>query len=181
MSLPCGVKTVGEHLLTSHLLSQRKAYSRVVLTGRYCSAGVSGLTQASPLRAAFPLVDAGFTKDDVRAWSQHLGLRTWDKPAAACLASRVPYGTEVSVPILGRIERAEAALHALGFAQCRVRHYDDTARVEVEVGRLDEVLARRQQVVAAIKAAGYRYVTIDLEGFRSGNLNAALGVSRPRG
>jgi uncharacterized protein len=124
--------------------------------------------------ARFPLVVAGFTKSDVRHASRLLGLRTWDKPAAACLASRVPYGTEVSVPILSRVERAEAALHSMGFAQCRVRHYDDTARIEVEVERLGDVLARRQQVVAAVKAAGYRYVTIDLEGFRSGNLNAAL-------
>jgi uncharacterized protein len=125
--------------------------------------------------AQFPLVAAGFTKTDVRSASLLLGLRTWNKPAAACLASRVPYGTEVSVPILGRVERAEAALHSLGFVQCRVRHYDDTARIEVELDRLHDLLARREEVVAAVKAAGYRYVTIDLEGFRSGNLNAALG------
>jgi uncharacterized protein len=124
--------------------------------------------------AVFPLVEAGFTKSDVRAASRALGLRTWDKPAAACLASRVPYGTEVSVGILGRVERAEAALRGLGFAQCRVRHYDDTARVEVELDRLGDLLAMRDQVVAAVKSAGYRYVTIDLEGFRSGNLNSAL-------
>ena len=124
--------------------------------------------------AVFPLVEAGFTKDDVRAASRRLGLRTWDKPAAACLASRVPYGTVVSVPILGRIERAEAAMHALGFTQCRVRHYDDTARIEVDLALLPRVLAARQEVVDAVRAAGYRYVTIDLEGFRSGNLNAAL-------
>ena len=124
--------------------------------------------------AQFPLVEAGFTKSDVRSASLLLGLRTWDKPAAACLASRVPYGTEVSVPILGRVERAEAALRALGFAQCRVRHYDDTARIEVELDRLHDLLTRREQVVAGVKGAGYRYVTIDLEGFRSGNLNAAL-------
>ncbi len=124
--------------------------------------------------AVFPLVEAGFTKRDVREASKQLGLRTWDKPAAACLASRVPYGTEVSIAILSRVERAEAALHALGFAQCRVRHYDDTARIEVEIALLHQLLLRRDEVVAAVKAAGYRYVTVDLEGFRSGNLNAAL-------
>jgi pyridinium-3,5-biscarboxylic acid mononucleotide sulfurtransferase len=124
--------------------------------------------------AVFPLVEAGFTKRDVREASRRLGLRSWDKPAAACLASRVPYGTEVSVPILGRIERAEAALRALGFAQCRVRHYDDTARIEIEIDLLPRLLAARQDVVDAVRAAGYRYVTLDLEGFRSGNLNAAL-------
>jgi uncharacterized protein len=124
--------------------------------------------------AVFPLVESGFTKGDVREASRRLGLRTWDKPAAACLASRVPYGTAVTVPILGRIERAESALRALGFAQCRVRHYDDTARIEVDLDLLSEVLAARAQVVDAVRAVGYRYVTLDLEGFRSGNLNAAL-------
>jgi pyridinium-3,5-biscarboxylic acid mononucleotide sulfurtransferase len=124
--------------------------------------------------AVFPLVDAGFTKRDVREASRRLGLRTWDKPAAACLASRVPYGTSVTVPILGRVERAEAALHTLGFAQCRVRHYDDTARIEIDLEQLPQVLAARRQIVDAVRAAGYRYVTLDLEGFRSGNLNRAL-------
>ena len=124
--------------------------------------------------AAFPLVDAGFTKSDVRAASRVMGLRTWDKPAAACLASRVPYGTEVTVGILSRVERAEAALHALGFRQCRVRHYDDTARIEVDVTDMGVVLEHRDQIVAAVRGVGYRYVTLDLEGFRSGNLNSAL-------
>jgi uncharacterized protein len=124
--------------------------------------------------AVFPLVEAGFSKADVRAASKMLDLRTWDKPAAACLASRVPYGTEVTVPILGRVERAEAALHRLGFAQCRVRHYGDTARIEIDLDDLTEVIGARQQIVAGVRAAGYRYVTLDLEGFRSGNLNAAL-------
>jgi uncharacterized protein len=121
--------------------------------------------------AAFPLVTAGFTKDDVRAASRDLGLRTWDKPAAACLASRIPYGTEVSVGLLGRVDRAEAALHALGLRQLRVRHYGDTARIEVDVADLPNVVEQRADVVAAVRAAGYRYVTVDLEGFRSGNLN----------
>jgi pyridinium-3,5-biscarboxylic acid mononucleotide sulfurtransferase len=125
--------------------------------------------------AVFPLVDAGFTKADVRTASRRLGLRTWDKPAAACLASRVPYGTEVSIGILGRVERAEAALHALGVRQCRVRHYDDTARIEVDLDALGDIVERRQAVVAAVRACGYRYVTLDLEGFRSGNLNHSLG------
>jgi uncharacterized protein len=93
------------------------------------------------------------------------------KPAAACLASRVPYGTEVTVTVLSRVERAEAALHDLGFAQVRVRHYGDTARIEVELADLARVVTEREAIVAAVRAAGYRYVTLDLEGFRSGNLN----------
>ncbi len=133
-----------------------------------------GQRAAAEAGAVFPLVDAGFTKADVREASRRLGLRTWDKPAAACLASRVPYGTEVSVGILGRVERAEAALHDMGFRQCRVRHYDDTARIEVEIDEIQRLLDRRVEVVAAVRACGYRYVTVDLEGFRSGNLNAVL-------
>jgi uncharacterized protein len=121
--------------------------------------------------AEFPLVVAGFTKDDVRAASRQLGLRTWDKPAMACLASRIPYGTEVSVGLLSQLDRAEAALRRLGLGQLRVRHYDDTARIEVPVDDFPALLARRAEVVQAVRAQGYRYVTLDLEGFRSGNLN----------
>ncbi len=133
-----------------------------------------GQHAASQRGAVFPLVDAGFTKEAVRATSLRLGLRTWDKPAAACLASRVPYGTAVSVSVLSRIERAEAALHELGFRSLRVRHYDDVARLEVPLADLDRVLLLREDIVAAVKRAGYAYVTVDLEGLRSGNLNDAL-------
>ena len=97
-----------------------------------------GQKAAEEAGAGFPLVVAGFTKADVRAASRRLGLRTWDKPAAACLASRVPYGTEVTVGLLGRIDRAEAALHRLGLRQVRVRHYDETARIEVDLARADD-------------------------------------------
>jgi uncharacterized protein len=135
-----------------------------------------GQAAASARGARFPLVDAGFTKADVRALSRRLGLRTWDKPAAACLASRLPYGTEVTVPVLGRVERAEAALGALGFRALRVRHYGDTARIEVPLEDLDALVAVRAQVVEVVRSAGYRYVTVDLEGLRSGNLNSALAI-----
>ena len=97
-----------------------------------------GQRAATEAGAEFPMVVAGFTKADVRAASRAMGLRTWDKPAAACLASRIPYGTQVSVEILGRVDRAEAALHRLGFVQVRVRHYDDTARIEVGLDELAE-------------------------------------------
>jgi len=144
-----------------------------------------GQAAAAQRGAVFPLVEAGFTKADVRRCSLDLGLRTWDKPAAACLASRVPYGSPVTVSVLSRVERAEAALHDLGFRALRVRHYDDTARLEVPLEDLDRVVLLRGEVVAAVRRAGYRYVTLDLEGLRSGNLNAALGTvldpaDRPR-
>ena len=130
-----------------------------------------GQKAAADAGAAFPLVAAGFTKSDVREASRRMGLRTWDKPAAACLASRVPYGTEVSVDILGRVDRAEAALHELGFVQVRVRHYGETARIELDLDALATAVERRDAIVDAVRSAGYRYVTLDLEGFRSGNLN----------
>lgn len=133
-----------------------------------------GQRAAAERGAAFPLVDAGFRKADVRIASERLGLRTWDKPAAACLASRLPYGTTVTVGLLSRVERAEAGLHALGLADLRVRHYGDTARLEVPLDDLAAVLDRRAEVVGVIRSAGYGYVTLDLEGLRSGNLNAAL-------
>jgi uncharacterized protein len=133
-----------------------------------------GQQAAAERDARFPLVDAGFTKDDVRRVSRELGLRTWDKPAAACLASRIPYGTPVSVPLLRRLDRAEAALRALGFGQLRVRDYGDLARIEVDLADLERVVALREAVVTAVRGVGYSYVTLDLEGFRSGNLNQAL-------
>jgi uncharacterized protein len=134
-----------------------------------------GQHAAASRGASFPMVDAGLTKADVRDLSRRLGLRTWDKPAAACLASRVPYGTSVTLGVLSSVERAEAGLRLLGFDDLRVRHYRDLARIEVPVDRLADVVARREEVVAAVRTAGYRYVTVDLEGLRSGNLNAALG------
>jgi uncharacterized protein len=133
-----------------------------------------GQEAAAARGAVFPLVDAGFTKADVREVSRQLGLRTWDKPAAACLASRVPYGTPVTVTVLDAVGRAERALRALGFTALRVRHYGDTARVELPLADLPRAVAIRDAVVTAVQAAGYTYVTLDLEGLRSGNLNQAL-------
>ena len=133
-----------------------------------------GQQAADERGARFPLVEAGFSKADVRRVSEALGLRTWDKPAAACLASRVPYGTQVTVPLLARLDRAEAALRRLGFGQLRVRDYGDTARIELPLDDLSEAVRQREAVVEAVRGVGYRYVTLDLEGFRSGNLNGAL-------
>ncbi|MGH9137411.1 MAG: ATP-dependent sacrificial sulfur transferase LarE [Acidimicrobiales bacterium] len=145
-----------------------------------------GQRAAAERDAVFPLVDAGFTKADVRAASRRLGLRTWDKPAAPCLASRVPYGTEVSVDLLGRVERAEAGLRALGFPELRVRHHAsvangqrcDTARIEVPVDDLARLVEQRAAVVDAVRCAGYTRVTLDLEGLRRGNLNEDLDLGR---
>jgi uncharacterized protein len=133
-----------------------------------------GQEAAAAAGAVFPFVEAGFTKDDVRSWSRELGLRTWDKPAAACLASRLPYGTPVTLGRLAAVESAEASLRALGFGQLRVRHHGEAARIEVEPDALAEVVARRDEVVDAVRRAGFAFVALDLEGFRSGSLNRVL-------
>jgi uncharacterized protein len=127
--------------------------------------------------ARFPLVEAGFTKDEVRAASRRLGLRTWDKPAAACLSSRLPYGTPVTIGTLRSVGAAEAALKRLGFAGLRVRHHGDVARLEIDEESFTAVLGRRHEVVEAVRSAGYLFVALDLEGFRSGSLNRALSTS----
>lgn len=139
-----------------------------------------GQEAAAERGARFPFVEAGLTKAGVRGLSRKLGLRTWDKPAAACLASRVPYGTPVTLTVLTEVARAESNLRRLGLgaAGLRVRHYGDLARLEVPVDSMDAVMARRPEVVDAVRAAGYRYVTLDLEGLRSGNLNHALEATR---
>jgi uncharacterized protein len=137
-----------------------------------------GQQAATERGALFPLVAAGLTKAEVRECSRELGLRTWDKPAAACLSSRVPYGTPVTIGVLQSVADAESGLRALGFRQLRVRHYGDTARIEVPDADLAAVVAQREAISAAVHAAGYKYVTVDLDGFRSGNLNDALGIQR---
>jgi pyridinium-3,5-biscarboxylic acid mononucleotide sulfurtransferase len=133
-----------------------------------------GQRAAAERGAHFPLVEAGFTKDAVRSCSKQLGLRTWDKPAAACLASRVPYGTPVTLDTLRSVADAESALRSLGFRQVRVRHYGETARIELPTDDLTAAVDRREEITVAVHGAGYRYVTLDLDGFRSGNLNSAL-------
>ncbi len=133
-----------------------------------------GQQAAAQRGAGFPLVDAGFSKADVREVSRQLGLSTWDKPAAACLASRLPYGTPVTLRVLASVEQAETALRLLGFVDLRVRHYDNLARIEVPLAQIEAVVRLRGEVVAAVESAGYEYVTLDLAGLRSGNLNQAL-------
>ncbi|HVX23038.1 MAG TPA: ATP-dependent sacrificial sulfur transferase LarE [Acidimicrobiales bacterium] len=140
-----------------------------------------GQQAAAGRGARFPLVEAGFTKDRVRHWSRHLGLRTWDKPAAACLASRLPYGTAVTLGALGSVARAESGLRRLGFTELRVRHHGDVARIEVPEAALTAVVEQRGQVVAAVRAAGYAFVALDLEGLRSGSLNRVLAGPGPAG
>ena len=122
----------------------------------------------------FPLVDAGFTKADVRTLAKAWGLEVWDRPAMPCLSSRVPYGTRISVPLLSQVDRAEAAVRAMGFGDVRVRHYGDTARIEVPQAEMARAVALAPEIDTALRGVGYAYVTLDLAGLRSGNLNRAL-------
>lgn len=124
-----------------------------------------------------PLVDAGFSKLDVRAYSRGAGLRTADKPSFACLSSRVPYGTPIDEKVLARIEAAEAVLRAAGFRQFRVRHHDQLARLEIGPDELDRAFGLRQELGRAIRQAGYTFVALDVFGYRHGALNELLNRS----
>jgi uncharacterized protein len=123
-----------------------------------------------------PLDEVNLTKDEIRELSHRVGLPTWDEPASACLSSRIPYHTEVTDEKLRTIERAEQVLRSLGFRVCRVRHHDHLARIEIGRNELARALEpeTRETIVRELKALGYRYVTIDLQGYRTGSLNEGL-------
>ncbi|HEY4442045.1 MAG TPA: ATP-dependent sacrificial sulfur transferase LarE [Candidatus Elarobacter sp.] len=120
-----------------------------------------------------PLYEAGLRKADVRALARTLGLEVWDKPALACLSSRFPYGTPITLELLRQVDRAEQALHDAGFRACRVRHHGEIARIEVPPEEIANVAdpTRRAAIVEGVRAAGYRYVTLDLGGYVSGGFN----------
>lgn len=137
-----------------------------------------GLTAAKEQSVRAPLAECHFNKQDIRALADFLGLANAKKPQAACLSSRVPYGTEVSSETLAQIERAETILSRMGIAQCRVRHHESVARIEVPLKDFDFVLKNSKDIESRIKACGYQYVTLDLGGFRSGSLNEGLKSER---
>ena len=139
-----------------------------------------GRQAARELGVRSPLDEAGLTKADIRELSRRLGLSTWDQPASACLSSRIPYGAEVTVEKLRMIEQAEDALQSLGFRQCRVRHHGDVARLELSVADMRRVLDDdvRRAIVEGVKAVGYRFVSLDLQGYRTGSLNEVLPLRR---
>lgn len=120
------------------------------------------------------MVEAALTKEDVRALAKSLGLSNWDKPAAACLSSRIPRGVMITREKLSRVERAEAILGHEGFRQFRVRDQGDVARIEIEATELGRMLEgdRRERVTQGVKEAGFRFVTLDLEGYRTGSTNS---------
>lgn len=137
-----------------------------------------GLVAAREHGVRSPLAETGFDKTDIRKLAETLGLENAQKPQSACLSSRVPYGTAIDAGLLGQIERAESALLALGFSQFRVRHHGDVARLELVAPEFEKALARRDVIVERLKACGYRFVALDLAGFRSGSLNEGIVEKR---
>jgi uncharacterized protein len=135
-----------------------------------------GHRAAKEHRVLAPLLDVGLRKSEIRQLSERVGLPTWDRPASACLASRVPYGTEVTPERLTLIERGEAALRELGFRQFRVRLHDKLARVEIAPEEMDRAFSKEASaaILQALKGAGFTYVALDLEGYRQGSLNESL-------
>ena len=135
-----------------------------------------GTKAAIELKVISPLKDAGFTKDDIRAMSKKLGVPTWNKPAFACLSSRFPYGNEITVEKLSMVERAEQFLMDLGFRQIRVRHHEDIARIEVNTEERYKFFDIKimDKVANELKSIGFKYVTLDLLGYRTGSMNEVL-------
>ncbi len=135
-----------------------------------------GTRATAELGIRSPLKEVGLTKAEIREISRRLGLPTADQPSRACLASRVPYGTRITAEVLGKVERAEAALEGLGFTALRVRHHGPIARIELRPADIPRASQPelRARIVAALKAIGYQYVALDLEGYRTGSLNEVL-------
>ena len=131
-------------------------------------------------RVLAPLLDADLHKDEIRHLSRRAGLPTWDRPASACLSSRIPYGIAVTPELLEKIDRAESALRDLGFRQFRVRAHGELARIELAPDELDRGFApgMSRQIAAALKALGFAFVTLDLEGYRQGSLNSLLKIKQ---
>jgi uncharacterized protein len=132
-----------------------------------------GFKAASELNIAAPMVDAGLSKEDIRLLSKKMGLETWNKPAMACLATRIPYGMPVTIDVLKMIDKAENALADLGFFGCRVRHHGYLARIEFANEDFERVIkdGMRKKVAGKLKKAGYLYVSMDLEGYVQGSMN----------
>lgn len=135
-----------------------------------------GAVAATENAVRSPLLEAGLTKAEIRAWSHKLGLPTWDQPAAPCLASRLPYGIAVTPERLRQVETAEVALRALGFRDFRVRHHGEVARLEVHPAEIGRVAGQRAAIHAAVLEAGFRRVLVDLQGYRRGALNEGLAA-----
>lgn len=135
-----------------------------------------GIRAAHKLQVRSPLQEVGLTKQDIRDLSHWLALPTWDKPAAACLSSRFAYGDPITVEKLAQVAKAETHLRRMGYRGFRVRHHEEIARIEMPADRIEDAFADRDEIVAGVKAAGYRFVTLDLEGYHAGRMNEGLNA-----
>jgi uncharacterized protein len=172
-----------KHELYTHLLRLASERGAVVVDGSNADDRADyrpGRQAARELGVRSPLDEVALTKQEIRDLSRRAGLQVWDEPASACLSSRIPYHTEVTIEALKMIERAEGAIRALGFRLCRVRHHGDRAHVEIDRDELARAVAPETHacIVKELTAAGYRQVTIDPRGYRTGSLNEGL-VLRP--
>ncbi len=162
--------------------AQREGYNHVIDGNNADDVGDyrPGRQAARERGVRSPLQEVGLTKAEIREMARSLGLPNWDKPAAACLSSRVPYGTTISLQMLAQVGQAEQVLKQLGFRQLRVRHHDQVARIEVSPPEFGAMLAVREQIIEKFKALGYTYVTLDLAGFRSGSMNEVISANGRR-
>jgi uncharacterized protein len=140
-----------------------------------------GMRAARDLEVRSPLLEVGLGKAEIREVSRELGLPTWDKPAAACLSSRFSYGDPITIDKLKQVAAAESFLRSLGYRGFRVRHHDTLARLEFPLELVPELLDRKSEIVEGVRAAGYQYVTIDLEGYRVGSMNEVLNARLKQG
>lgn len=133
-----------------------------------------GSVAKEEFRVRSPLQEAGLGKKEIRALSKKIGIKDWDKPAAACLASRIPYGRKISAAILKQVNGAERYLRSLGFPEVRLRYYNGLCRIEVAKGDIPRLIIKRKQIIDKLKKLGYNYITLDLEGYRTGSMNEIL-------
>ena len=138
-----------------------------------------GLQAAREMQIRAPLMDAGLTKADIRELSREMGLETWDKPAMACLASRIPHNTALTVEKLAMVERAEEVLHRLGFRHCRVRHHNNLAIIEVPPESFPDILREEKaaEIIQLLRALGFVHISLDLEGYTQGSMNRGIQVN----
>lgn len=161
-----------------HRIAEEEAWTQVVDGANASDLGDHrpGMDAARERNVRSPLIEVGISKPEVRAIARHLGMPIWDKPAMACLSSRVPHGTAITPELLRQIEAAEDVLVDFGFSQFRVRHHDIVARIEVPSADFPRIVEHHAEITERIKSTGYRFITLDLAGFRSGSLNGASAL-----
>ncbi|HYG77685.1 MAG TPA: ATP-dependent sacrificial sulfur transferase LarE [Planctomycetota bacterium] len=162
-------------------IAQKRGYEKIALGATMDDLGDfrPGESAAAQRGAVFPLREAELGKAEIRSLSFEMGLPTWDKPGAACLSSRIPFGERVTAEKLAQIAAGESILHKAGFRECRLRHHGTIARIEVPPGQITELLAKSAEITQELKRLGFVYITLDLQGLRSGSLHEAMLQAKP--